>query len=66
VPAAVVSRSTEARGAAEDVFHEMRRGVSAAGGGAEMRFLWFTAGFLLGVVTTALGLLWMMTMAVVG
>jgi hypothetical protein len=27
--------------------------------------LWFTAGFLLGVVTTALGLLWMMTMAVV-
>ena len=26
---------------------------------------WFTAGFLLGVVTTALGLLWMMTMAVV-
>jgi hypothetical protein len=42
----VVSRSTEARGAAEDVFHEMRRGVSAAEGGAEMRFLWFTAGFL--------------------
>ena len=31
-----------------------------------MRFLWFTAGFLLGVVVTALGLLWMMTMAVVG
>ena len=30
-----------------------------------MRFLWFTAGFLLGVVTAALGLLWMMTMAVV-
>ena len=32
-----------------------------------MRGLWFTAGFLLGVVTTALGLLWMMmmTMAVV-
>ena len=26
---------------------------------------WFIAGFLLGVVTTALGLLWMMTMAVV-
>ena len=33
---------------------------------AVMRFLWFTAGFLLGVVTTALGLLRMMTMAVVG
>jgi len=31
-----------------------------------VRLLWFTAGFLLGVVTTALGLLWMMTMAVVG
>ena len=30
-----------------------------------MRLLWFAAGFLLGVVTTALGLLWMMTMAVV-
>ena len=30
-----------------------------------MRFLWFTAGFLLGVVVTALGLLWLMTMAVV-
>jgi hypothetical protein len=29
-----------------------------------MKFLWFTAGFLLGVVSTALGLLWMMTMAV--
>ena len=47
------------------MLHEMRRGVSAAEGGAEMRFLWFTAGFLLGVVTTTLGLLWMMTMAVV-
>ena len=31
-----------------------------------MRGLWFTVGFLLGVVVTALGLLWMMTMAVVG
>jgi len=62
----VVSRSTEAWGAAEDVLAGVRRGVSAAEGGAEMRFLWFTAGFLLGVVTTALGLLWMMTMAVVG
>lgn len=30
-----------------------------------MKLLWFTAGFLLGVVTTALGLLWMMTMAVI-
>ncbi len=29
-----------------------------------MRGLWFTAGFLLGVVTTALGLLWLMAMAV--
>ena len=65
MPAAVVSRSTEARGAAEDVFHEMRPGVSAAEGGAEMRFLWFTAGFLLGVVTTALAMLWMMALAVV-
>jgi len=34
-------------------------------GGDSVRFLWFTAGFLLGVVTTTLGLLWMMTMAVV-
>jgi uncharacterized membrane protein YedE/YeeE len=62
----VVSRSTEARGAAEDVFHEMRRGVSAAEGGAEMRFLWFTAGFLIGVVSTTLAMLWMMALAVVG
>jgi len=30
-----------------------------------VRFLWFTAGFLLGVVVTALGLLWMTAMAVV-
>jgi hypothetical protein len=30
-----------------------------------VRLLWFTAGFLLGVVTTALVMLWMMTMAVV-
>ena len=30
-----------------------------------MRLLWFTAGFLLGVVTTTLGLLWMMALAVV-
>ena len=30
-----------------------------------MRLLWFTAGFLLGVVTTTLGLLWMMARAVV-
>ncbi len=31
-----------------------------------MRGLWFSAGFLLGVVTTTLGLLWMTAMAVVG
>ena len=31
-----------------------------------MRFLWFTAGFLFGVVATAIGLLWMMALAVVG
>lgn len=30
-----------------------------------MRFLWFTAGFLLGVVVTVLGLLWMTAMAVI-
>ena len=30
-----------------------------------MRLLWFTAGFLLGVVTTALGTLWLMALAVV-
>jgi hypothetical protein len=30
-----------------------------------VRGLWFTAGFLLGVVTTTLGLLWMMARAVV-
>ena len=48
------------------MFHEMRRGVSAAEGGAEMRFLWFSAGFLLGVVATALGLLWMVARVVVG
>ncbi len=32
---------------------------------AVMRFLWFTAGFLLGVVVETLVMLWMMTMAVV-
>jgi hypothetical protein len=63
----VVSRSVGARGAAEDVLAGVRRGVSAAAkGGGAMRFLWFSAGFLLGVVTTALGLLWLMAMAVVG
>lgn len=31
-----------------------------------MKFLWFTAGFLLGVVSTALAMLWLMAMAVVG
>jgi len=31
-----------------------------------VKLLWFSAGFLLGVVATTLGLLWMMTMAVVG
>jgi len=30
-----------------------------------MRSLWFLVGFLTGVVVTVLGLLWMMTMAVV-
>ena len=30
-----------------------------------MTFLWFSAGFLAGVVVTVLGLLWLMTMAVV-
>ena len=30
-----------------------------------MRLLWFLAGFLLGVVVTVLGLLWMMARAVV-
>jgi len=31
-----------------------------------VRFLWFLLGFLLGVVATALGLLWMMARVVVG
>jgi len=31
-----------------------------------MRFLWFLAGFLFGVVVTVLGLLWMMARVVVG
>jgi hypothetical protein len=30
-----------------------------------IRSLWFSAGFLLGVVVTALGLLWLAAMAVV-
>jgi hypothetical protein len=30
-----------------------------------MKFLWFTAGFLLGVVSTALVMLWLMIMEVV-
>ena len=30
-----------------------------------MRFLWFTAGFLLGVVSTTLVMLWLMIMEVV-
>jgi len=67
----MVSRSTEARGAAEDVLAGVRRGAAATAEGGIVisllnRALWFSAGFLLGVVTTTLGLLWMMTMAVVG
>jgi len=31
-----------------------------------IRSLWFLLGFLLGVVVTALGLLWMMAAAVIG
>ncbi|MFA7121807.1 MAG: hypothetical protein WC277_10055 [Bacilli bacterium] len=54
-----------------------KRGSTAAGvsdlrgdrgdrdGGDSVRFLWFLVGFLLGVVTTTLGLLWMMARAVV-
>jgi hypothetical protein len=30
-----------------------------------MRALWFSAGFLVGVMSTTLAMLWMMTMAVV-
>lgn len=30
-----------------------------------MRFLWFITGFLVGIVTTGLGFLWMMALAVV-
>ena len=36
-----------------------------ARGGDSVRFLWFLLGFLLGVVVTALGLLWLAAMAVV-
>ena len=43
----------------------IRAPARMARGGDSVRGLWFTAGFLLGVVTTALGLLWLMTMAVV-
>jgi hypothetical protein len=31
-----------------------------------VRFLWFLLGFLLGVVVTALGMLWLMAAAVIG
>ena len=34
-------------------------------GGDSVRLLWFLAGFLLGVVVTALGMLWLMAMAAV-
>ncbi len=36
-----------------------------ARGGDRVRGLWFTVGFLLGVVVTALGFLWMTAMAVI-
>ena len=49
---------------AADVLVCVQGGVSTTEGDS-VRGLWFTAGFLLGVVTTALGLLWMMAMAVV-
>ncbi len=62
----MVSRHVAPRGSAEDVLAGVRRGVSAAAkGGGVMRFLWFSAGFLLGVVTTALAMLWLMIMEVV-
>ena len=48
----------------------VRRGAAATAEGGIVisllnRALWFSAGFLLGVVTTTLGLLWMMARAVV-
>ena len=43
----------------------VRRGAAATEEGGSVRLLWFLAGFLLGVVTTALGLLWLAAMAVV-
>ena len=61
----MVSRSAEARGAAEDVLAGVRRGIPTRVEGGTMNLLWFSAGFLLGVVTTTLGLLWMMARAVV-
>ena len=61
----MVSLSTDTWEGAESLLTGVWHGTPATTAGDSVRFLWFTAGFLLGVVTTALGLLWMMTMAVV-
>ena len=69
-PAAVVSRSVGARGAAEDVLAGVRPGVSAAAEGGGMiyppnRALWITAGLLLCLLVVILTVLLMMARVVV-
>ena len=66
----MVSLSVDAREGAESLLTGVRRGTpTTAEGGIVIclpnRALWFSAGFLLGVVITVLAMLWMMTMAVI-
>ena len=62
-----VPRVPAARYPSADLLDEVRRDLPAATteASAMIRSLWFITGFLVGVVTTGLGFLWMMTMAVV-
>ena len=62
-----VPRVPAARYPSADLLDQVRRDLPAATteASAMIRSLWFITGFLLGVVSTTLVMLWMMTMAVV-
>ena len=62
-----VSQLCAARNPPPDLLDEVQRDLPAATteASAMIRSLWFITGFLTGVVSTGLGFLWMMTMAVV-
>ena len=61
-----VPRVPAARYPSADLLDQVRRDLPAATteASAMIRSLWFITGFLVGVVTTGLGFLWMMAAAV--